>query len=141
MVQNPMKRALVALLALLSLAGPAFSQAVGPPALFCNKSFTVSAGATAITQVVAAASGSAVHICGYDINAGAAAGTFQLSTGTGTNCGTGTVNITPAFSLGINGVLVSRPGAVWYSSPSGNALCYTITGTGPINAVVLYGQY
>lgn len=133
---------LLLILGLVLYGGPAYPQASGPPAaIFCNKSFVVSAGATAITQIVALVSGQAIHICGYDINAGAAAGTFQLTVGTGSNCGTNTTNVTPAFSLGINGVLSSRNTSVWYSSPAGYALCYTITGTGPVNAVVSYGQY
>jgi len=125
----------------LFLSTGAQAQQVGPPPLYCNQSFQVSAGATAITQIVAAVAGRAIHICGYDINAGAAAGTFQLSTGTGANCGTGTTSITPAFSLAINGVLSARNTTVWYSTPQGNALCYTITGTGPVQALVSYGQY
>jgi hypothetical protein len=135
-----MKRVLAALVLCLA-ATVAQAQVSGPPPLYCNRSFVVSAGATAITQAVAPVAGQAVHLCGFDINAGAAAGTFQLSVGTGTNCGTGTLNVTPAFSLGINGVLSSRNTTVWYSTPQGSALCYTITGTGPINAVVSYGQY
>src|SRR6516165_3671987 len=120
-------------LALSFVESVAHAQVSGPPsALYCNQSFVVSAGATAMTQVVAPVAGRAIHICGFDVNAGAAAGTFQLSTGTGTNCGTNTVNITPAFSLGINGVLSSRNTTVWFSSPQGNALCYVITGTGPV---------
>jgi hypothetical protein len=119
---------------------PAKAQTVGPPPLYCNKSVVVSAGATSITQVVAAVATQAIHICGYDINAGAAAGTYQLTVGTGTNCNANTVNVTPVFSLGINGVLVSRA-PVWFSSAQGAQLCHTITGTGPINAVVSYGQF
>lgn len=137
MVQGPMRWIIV----LLGLIVPATAQQAGPPALYCNKTFVVSAGATATTQIVPAIPGQSVHVCGYDIDAGAAAATFQLITGTGVNCATNTVNVTPAFSLGSNGVLVSRPGNVWYSSPTNNALCYAITGTGPLQAVVSYAQF
>jgi hypothetical protein len=126
----------------LGFGSVAQAQVSGPPAaLYCNQSFVVSAGATALTQAVAPVAGRAIHLCGYDLNAGAAAGTFQLSVGTGTNCGTNTANVTPAFSLGINGVMSARNTTVWYSSPQGSALCYVITGTGPINALVSFGQY
>ena len=127
--------------ALLQSIAPANTQQVGPPALYCNKSFVVSAGATSITQIVAAVTGQAIHICGYDINAGAAAGTFQLTVGTGVNCNANTTGITPVYSLAINGVLSARNTTVWYSTPQGYQLCYTITGTGPVGAVVSYGQY
>jgi hypothetical protein len=123
------------------LGREAAAQQVGGPALYCNKSFTVSLGAAALVQVVAGVAGQSIHICGYDINAGAAAGTYQLTVGTGTNCNANTVNVTPVFSLGVNGVLVSRNGFAWFSSISGAQLCHTVTGTGPINAVVSYGQF
>jgi hypothetical protein len=136
------------LLALFCLwAEPAFSQQAGAQQVYCGRSFTVSAGATAITQAVAGVTGQTIAVCGYDINAGAAAGTFQLTVGTGTNCGTNTLNITPAFSLGINGQMTSRLPTAFYSTPipvppaAGYSLCYTITGTGPINALVTYHQY
>ena len=135
-----MKTLVIAGLLALTTVDGVWAQQVGPPNLYCNKSFTVSLGATAITQVVAGVAGQSIHICGYDLNAGAAAGTYQLTVGTGSNCNANTVNVTPAFSLGVNGVLVSRSG-VWFSSIQGAQRCHTITGTGPINAVVSYGQY
>jgi hypothetical protein len=145
MVQNPMRKLAIGtgLLVAGLLIGVADSpgQQVGPPALYCNRSFVVSAGATSITQIVAPVATQAIHICGYDINAGAAAGTFQLTVGTGTNCNANTAQVTPVFSLGINGVLSSRNTTAWYSTPQGYQLCYTITGTGPVGAVVSYGQY
>jgi hypothetical protein len=143
MVQDTVMLRLLAIAGSLLLYGcgePAKAQTVGPPALYCNKSFVVSAGATSQAQVVAAVAGQSIHICGYDINAGAAAGTYQLTVGTGVNCNANTVNVTPVFSLGINGVLVSRA-PIWFSSAQGAQLCHTITGTGPINAVVSYGQF
>jgi hypothetical protein len=128
-------------IAILALCSEARAQPVGPLASFCSKSFQVSAGATALTQFVAAQSGQRIQICGYVINAGAAAGTFQLEYGTGTNCGTGTQALTPAWSLGINGVLSNRGLGVGESTPLGQALCYVITGTGPVGAVVYWDQY
>ena len=132
--------ALFALLALLFGAEPALSQGAGAQVVPCGRSFTVTGGATPITQQIAGVAGQSIHVCGYAINAGAAAGTFQLTVGTGTNCGTNTLNITPVYSLGVNGVLVDRTVSAWYSSPSGYSLCYTITGTGPMNVLVTYHQ-
>jgi hypothetical protein len=138
-------RRLLAVAGLLLLYGcgePAKSQQVGPPPLYCNRSFTVnSLGATSIAQVVAGVANQAIHICGYDITIGAAAATYQLTVGTGVNCNANTVNITPAFALPANGGLSSRPGFAWFSSAQGAQLCHTITGTGPVTAVVSYGQY
>jgi hypothetical protein len=133
-------RSAFVLLVLLS-ATRALGQSIGPGPAYCAKSFFLSAGATAMTQQVAAVAGARVVVCGYVLNAGAGAGTFQLEYGTGTNCGTGTQALTPQWSLGINGVLSNRGFGVGETTPVGSALCYTITGTGPMNAVVYFDQY
>jgi hypothetical protein len=135
-----MRSALVVALVVL-LSARALAQSVGPSPAYCAKSFFVSAGATAITQQVAPVAGQRVMICGYVLNAGAAAASFQLEYGTGTNCGTGTQALTPQWSLGINGVLSNGGFGVGEATAVGSALCYTITGTGPLNAVVYYDQY
>jgi hypothetical protein len=135
-----MRIALVVALVLLSTTR-ALGQSIGPGPAYCGKSFFVSAGATAMTQQVAPVAGARVVICGYVLNAGAAAATFLLSYGTGSNCGTGTTALTPTFSLPINGVVANRGVTVGEATAVGSALCYTITGTGPMNAVVYYDQY
>jgi len=122
---------------LMSLA----ASAQPPTEVLCSRSFTVSAGAQPATIGVAARAGFQIAICGYDINAGAAPGTFQLFYGTGALCSGSPVNLTPVFSIGINGVLVSRSSNASMTAPPGNAVCYNITGTGPINAVVYYSQF
>ena len=120
---------------------PAHSQQAGAQQILCAKSLQFSLAATALTQIVAGNTGQAIHVCSVVMNAGAAAATYQLSTGTGTNCGTGTVAMTPAFSLGINGVLAFNNTVAWFSTPLGNSLCHTSTGTGPMNVLVLYHQF
>jgi hypothetical protein len=123
--------------ALLALACSARAQNIGPGPLYCNASFQVSQGAVALTRIVAAV-GKVISLCGWSVNAGAAAGTAQLEYGTGTNCGTGTIAVTPAYALGINGVLVDHPGAANFSLPQGADLCLVTTGTGPVQLVVYY---
>src|SRR5262245_13226578 len=129
-------------LALAGLGSPtkAPAQQTGATEVICNKQFIVSAGATALTQVVAPVSGVPVSVCGYTFNAGAAAATVQIVSGTGTNCATGQVAITPVFSLGINGSLSFAPGRAFFSTASGAALCSVITGTGPMAIAVQYLQ-
>jgi hypothetical protein len=127
-----MKKLLLALL-LAFLTGPAAAQT-----LTCGRTLVISAGATSIIQAVAATGTQVIVICGYDLNSGAAASTFQLTGGTGTNCNANTVQLTPPFSLGINGVLTSRAITPQMQTAPGSSLCYTITGTGPMNAVVYY---
>ena len=132
----------------LALAGLVYprdapAQQTGATEVICNKQFIVSAGATALTQVVAAQAGVGISVCGYTFNAGAAAATVQIMSGTGTNCATNQIAITPVFSLGINGSLSFAPGRAFISTPAatpGYALCYVITGTGPMAIAVQYFQ-
>lgn len=138
-----MKKLLLAVA--LLWAAPAAAQILpsGPPGVpACNATFQVSQGATALTQIVSAKAGASIYVCGYVFNAGAAAGTAQLEYGTGTNCGTGTTAMTPAFALGVNGVLADRASfGSGLATPPGNALCLVTTGTGPMQVLIYYGQY
>jgi hypothetical protein len=125
----------------LALTALAHAQSVGGQPLICNKSFQVSQGAVALTRIVQGTPTTVISLCGWDVNAGAAAGTWQLQSGTGTNCGTGTTVITPVYSLGINGVQVDHPTYASISLPQGNDLCLVTTGTGPTALLLYYGQF
>lgn len=143
MVQAPMKEARMRKFNIAAVLGLALSGlfTVGPAAaqtLTCGRTVVLSAGATSITKTVSSSPGSVIVICGYELNAGAAAATFKLTGGTGTNCNANTVDLTPVFSLGINGVLISRSPLPQMQTAPGSDLCYTITGTGPMNAIVYY---
>jgi hypothetical protein len=141
MREIPMRKFLFAAVLGLALSGLLTAVPAAAQTLTCGRTLVISAGATSIIQAVAASSStSVVTICGYELNAGAAAATFQLTGGTGTNCNVNTVSLTPVFSLGINGVLVSRSITPQMQTAPGSSLCYTITGTGPMNAVVYYQQ-
>ena len=136
----------LALLGLL-LACPAEAQLpVGGQAVVCSQVFQVSQGAVALTRIVQGITNLSISICGWDVNAGAAAGTWQLQYGTGTNCGTSTTTLTPAYSLGINGVQVDHPPFASTTLPrqiSGvnTDLCLVTTGTGPMQFILYYGQF
>ena len=138
-----MKRLLgpLVLLALLAGCQPSSAQQAGAQQILCGKSIEISLGATGITTLVPGITGQSVHICGIYMNAGAAAATYQLTVGTGTNCASNAVLVTPAFSLGINGVMEIAHTVAFFSSPSGYSLCHTITGTGPMNVLLSYHQF
>jgi hypothetical protein len=130
-----------ALLLSLLFVPNAGAQQAGAQQILCSKSQQFSLGATSITQIVPAIVGQAIHICGIVLNTGAAAATYQLTVGTGTNCNANTVAVTPAWTLPANGSFVDRNIFTWFSSPQGYALCHTITGTGPMNVLVMYHQF
>lgn len=125
----------------------AWGQGVGGQQITCNKTATGSSGA-ATTQIVApvtnpnATAGEIIAVCGFDVSAGAAAGSFQLIYGTGATCGTGTINFTGVINLTINGSVSST----WrnMSTPATNpaqGLCAVVTGTGPVSWTVYYAQF
>lgn len=117
------------------------AQPVGPPNLIpCNKVNNGSSGAT-VGVSVAPVTGQSISVCGYTASAGAAAGTFQLLSGTGATCGTGTQTITPVIPLPINGTVVDHPGNAYFTLPSLNNLCISITGTGPVSYSIYYSQF
>jgi hypothetical protein len=99
--------------------------ALGPAnAILCNQAAGLAAGPSAITQILAAVTGQRINICGWSVTNTAAAGTFSISYGTGSNCGTGTVAMIPALSVGATAVTDHSAGAV-LSTPLSQALCIT----------------
>jgi hypothetical protein len=137
-----MQRTIAAILLYLGLATAALAQVPsGPQPISCNQTFQVSQAAVALTKIVSNVSGKQISICGWALNAGAAAATAQLETGTGTNCGTGTTALTPAISLGINGVYVDHSTFAFQSLARLNDLCLVTTGTGPMQVTVYFGIY
>jgi hypothetical protein len=119
----------------------ALGQPAGPMQTFCEQSFTVSAGVTSTTEFVPASTGKRIVVCGYEVGAGAAGATFQLSYGTGINCNVGTTVLPAPWAIGIGGELINRGTGVGKVTPVNQALCYAITGTGLLTAVVYYDQY
>ena len=120
---------------------PALGQPAGPMLTFCEQSFTVTAGATSITEFVPASTGKRIVVCGYEVGAGAAGATFQLSYGKGINCNVGTTVLPAPWRVAIGGELINGGTGVGKVTPVNQALCYAITGTGLLTAVVYYDQY
>lgn len=129
----------LALAGLVSLAASA--QPVGPPnEIVCNKVNNGSSGAT-VGVAVAPVTGQQISLCGFNATAGAAAGTFQLITGTGATCATQTATITPVIPLPINGNVTDHTSSAWTSVPPLSNLCISITGTGPVSYNIYYAQF
>lgn len=128
------------LLFLLLLGGPAEAQTVGPQPVLCNKTAVGSNGAGTV-QTVAPVVGQVINICGYDAMAGAAAGSFQLTTGTGATCGTGTVNITASYPFGAGVGLVHASTYTRYTTLQSAGVCVIVTGTGPVVWTLFYSQF
>lgn len=127
-----------------ALPGMAFRATTDPceSGTFQKQSVAVAAGAAGTSQQIALQIGQSIYVCGYQLSQVATAGTLQWVYGTGTNCGTGTTNLTGAM-----GVTASQPfsygtgGATVMKVPQGNELCLTTTGAGGTAAgIVTYIQ-
>jgi len=84
---------LLALVPFMAVGPSALSQGpvVGPGnIILCTQVANMAVGPTAITQVIAAVSGASIHMCGWHVTNTGASGTFSISQGSGSNCGTGT---------------------------------------------------
>lgn len=109
----------------------------------CSKVASVTAAA--VTQLVPAVTGSngvaqQIYICGFSLNAGAAAASFQFSYGTGATCAGTPVLIGPLYTLAINGVLVDHnPYYNGMFAAAGNNLCVTPSASGSVT--LYYTQF
>ena len=107
----------------------------------CDSSAMLSMSTATTTQVVALSAGKSIYICGFVVNAGGTT-TARLVQGSGTNCGTGQSNLTPAFNLisGANVTLGSAVGQVLKGN-SGSALCVTNSAAIALNVLIIYTQF
>lgn len=132
--------------ALVALASPTQAQVVGGQQIVCNQTFQVSQGAVALTKIISGIAGRTISICGWAASAGAAAGTFSISYGTGTNCATGTVTVVPIMNLAINSTDNDHVPVANIAIPTVNAsgvpidVCLVTTGTGPTSILIYYFQ-
>lgn len=130
-----MKRLLL-VLAFLFFAVPAIAQST----ITCDKTAVISTSAGASGEIVALQTDATIYVCGFVLTADTLATTAVLSTGTGTTCLTGTVNLTGAMRFPDEGQIVFGNGsAVIMRGLLGRAFCIT-TVTGAVTGVLLYAQ-
>ena len=142
MMRNILAGALALLVAALFFSAPARAQSLGDPCFISAKTnLAVSTNATASTQIIAAVAGTKIYICSITLVA-VRATAFNLTTGTGTNCGSNTaalVGSTTAangMSLAANGILPAGSGnGTIASTPASSEIC-----TFQSNAVFISGN-
>jgi hypothetical protein len=84
--------------------------------------------------------GNFVSVCGWIFDdAGASSATVQIVNGTGTNCATAGVSLTPAWTVGTNNPFVAFApfGQALFST--GQEVCLVVTG-GPVNYFITYSS-
>ena len=104
----------------------------------CDSSVQIALASATTTQMVAAIAGKSIYVCSFVLN-GSNSTNSKLVYGTGTNCGTGLVSLTPAFALAF-GTSVSAGGGLGYllKVPAGNALCVNNSSSSGVNVLVSY---
>lgn len=111
------------------------------PEFGASASKSISVAAATTTEIIAAVSGKTLYITSYDFMA-AGANNVKLVYGTGTNCGTGTTDLTGAYPL-IAQAGISKGnglGAILFPLLS-NAVCVTTSGSGQVSGSVSFVQY
>ena len=107
----------------------------------CDSSALLSMSTATTTQAIALQAGKSIYICGFVVNAGGTT-TGRLVQGTGTNCGTGQGNLTPAFSLATGGNVAFGNGVgQLLKLTAGSALCVTNSAAIALNVLVSYTQF
>lgn len=92
-------------------------------------------------QIVALSGSTKIYVSAYSIVA-AVAENVKFQYGTGSNCGTGTTDITANMAFSANGGISAGSGmAPLFVVPAGNALCVTASTTGPTAVNVSYAQF
>jgi hypothetical protein len=132
---------------LVALLFAALLSAIPRPAhaqipISCTSTALYDASTNGTTQLVAAITNARIYVCGFVFwSAGTA--NVQLQQGTGTNCGTGTVNMTPAFRFaGTSGVGVTSLGNYQgLSTTLSQALCINSSAGVAVQAIVYFAQF
>ena len=138
--------AVVCLIAALSRASHATQ--IGPPnpALFagCNQSAQYDASTNGATKIVSSNATQSIYPCGFVILQSANSVNVDFVYGTGTNCGTGTTKITPAFQLttSVGGVVDHLPVYTGLPiAPPSNDVCINVSAGDPVQAIFYYAQF
>lgn len=110
------------------------------PQTNCDQSAIVNVTAANTTQLVALTASRSIRVCSWAVSI-SLAGTAQFVSGTGSNCGSGTANLTGALSIatGVTSNQGSGSGELFHT-PAGNALCLAAV-TGNVTGVVSYAVY
>lgn len=107
----------------------------------CDASVAVSMSTVTTTQMVALTAGQRVHVCGFALSGGGAT-TAKFVRGTGTNCGTGTADVTAPFEFADNTALAYGGGAgTIFRLPIGEALCVTNSAIVQLSGVITYAKF
>jgi hypothetical protein len=117
------------------------SVGVNAPMPVCDQVAVFSVGASSTSAIVAASGSRRVRVCQVTFGA-SAAGTFRFISGTGTNCNTGTTNITGQIPIAINTIYQGGSGVgMIMQSVGGDALCIQTASSAAGEGYLTFAQY
>lgn len=140
------------LLSFLLFSAPAFAQSamqlcytsngsncIQAVAAFNTKVINISTATT--TEIVPLVVGRSIYVTSWDAIS-SIAGTMKFVYGTGTNCGTGTTDITGTYAFGASTVFSKGNGmGSVISVPMSNAICITSASTINVQGSLSYSQF
>lgn len=111
------------------------------PAIAASNRAILSVSSATTSELVALVSGQRIYITAWDFIA-SAVGTIKLVYGTGTNCGTGTTDLTGNYTITTSTVFTKGNGlGPVLIVPASNALCYTSASTAALQGTISYVQF
>lgn len=120
--------------------GTLFNGATWDRLFACTSQTSATVTAAATTQLVALSGATNIRVCSYQVGI-ATTGTFKFVSGTGSNCGTGTADLTPATTLTAgNVVTLSAANGSIFRVGASNALCLAAV-TGNVQVFISYAQF
>lgn len=122
-----------------ALAASLFTGATYETDFTCASQAAVALTASGLTQIVALTAAQVIRVCHVSM-AGDAAVNVKFSTGTGSNCGTGTADLTGLY-YGINTLALDFSNHAALRVPSGQALCVSLSGAANWGGVIVYAKY
>jgi hypothetical protein len=120
---------------LLALSSPVMAQSVP-----CNLKAIYDASTSGSTKLIDGASGSNVYVCGFTFFSGGTVN-VKLVYGTGATCGTGSVDLTPAFQFTAQtGIVEPSPVFRGLLVPAVQNLCINASSGVAVQAIVYYAK-
>jgi hypothetical protein len=134
------------IIACLAQSGHATQIGAPNPALFagCNQSVPYDASTNGATKIVSGNSTQQIYPCGFAFLGSAGSVNVDFVYGTGTNCGTGTQKITPAFQLTTSAAGMVDHLPVYTGlpvAPVGNDVCINTSAGVAVQAIFYYAQF
>lgn len=105
----------------------------------CTNQAAIVLTASGNTQIIAASGSTTIRICHFSL-ASDTVQNIKITRGTGTNCGTGTADITGLY-YGVTALAFDFTPAAAFRGAASGAICINQSVTGNAGGVVIYAQY